>query len=103
MTVNAFLQEPIRRLSENNQVYVIANLNSGELLPCVSDAGRLIPVRIERKISPWQDMLALLKMIKIFRQHRFDIVHSLTPKAGVLAHNLLVELDGFFQEWPYSS
>jgi glycosyltransferase involved in cell wall biosynthesis len=85
MTVNAFLQEPIRRLSENNQVFVIANLNPGETLPCISAPGRLIPVRIERKISPWRDLLALLKMIQVFRQHRFDVVHSVTPKAGLLA------------------
>jgi len=33
MTVNAFLQQPIRRLIERYDVYVALNLNQGKLLP----------------------------------------------------------------------
>lgn len=85
MTVKAFLQEPIRYLSEENQVFVIANVTYGELLPCIASPERLIPVRIERKISLVRDLHALVTMTRVFRRHRFDVVHSLTPKAGLLA------------------
>ncbi|HEY7985624.1 MAG TPA: glycosyltransferase family 4 protein [Methylophilaceae bacterium] len=85
VTINAFLQEPIRRLSEHHQVYVVANLAAGESLSCVSDPDKLMTVHIERKISLWRDAVALLKLIRIFRHHRFDVVHSITPKAGLLA------------------
>lgn len=84
MTVNAFLHEPICQLSEDNEIFVVANFSSNESVLCISDPGRLISVQIDRKISLYNDITALLKMIRVFHKHRFDIVHSLTPKAGLL-------------------
>ncbi|MFK5947533.1 MAG: glycosyltransferase family 4 protein [Methylococcales bacterium] len=43
-----------------------------------------IGVNIPRNINPLKDLLALLKLIRIFRDEQFDIVHSTTPKAGLL-------------------
>ena len=42
-------------------------------------------IPIARPISPWADLLALLALYRLFRQRRFDLVHSITPKAGLLA------------------
>jgi glycosyltransferase involved in cell wall biosynthesis len=39
---------------------------------------------MERHISPWKDLVALYRMIKVFRQERPMMVHSMTPKAGLL-------------------
>lgn len=41
-------------------------------------------VDIPRSLKPWKDIAVLLAFIKIFRKHKFDIVHSTTPKAGLL-------------------
>jgi glycosyltransferase involved in cell wall biosynthesis len=41
-------------------------------------------VDIPRSIKPWKDVFALLALIKTIRKHKFDIVHSTTPKAGLL-------------------
>lgn len=43
-----------------------------------------IGVNIPRNISPLKDLAALLKLIRIFKAEKFDIVHSTTPKAGLL-------------------
>jgi len=43
-----------------------------------------IGVNISRNISPVRDFLALLRLVKIFRREKFDVVHSTTPKAGLL-------------------
>lgn len=85
MTVNAFLQQPIRRLSEVYDVHVALNLNPGESLASLDDVVTVWPVAIERKIKPWRDLLALWGLFKLFRQNRFRLVHSVTPKAGLLA------------------
>jgi len=85
MTVNAFLREPIRRLSEHYDVHVVLKLNPGESLPDLEGALNIFPVRIERKISPWRDFLAICEMVRLFRRCRFQLVHSVTPKAGLLA------------------
>ena len=39
---------------------------------------------IPRAISPIKDLLALFKLYILFRKEKFDIVHSTTPKAGLL-------------------
>jgi len=41
-------------------------------------------VEISRSIHLWKDFIALIKLISVFRKHKFDIVHSTTPKAGLL-------------------
>lgn len=48
-----------------------------------------LPVRHEaipmaRKPAPWRDIQSLCKLARFFRRERFDIVHSSTPKAGLL-------------------
>lgn len=85
MTVNTFLRQPIRQLGEAYEIYVAANLRPGESLPGLEEAVTVLPVGIERKIFPWRDFLALMQMIRLFRRYRFEIVHSVTPKAGLIA------------------
>lgn len=41
-------------------------------------------VPMTRKITPWQDLKCLWQLIKIFRKEKPDIVHTHTPKAGLL-------------------
>lgn len=41
-------------------------------------------VPMTRKITPFQDLKCLLQLIRIFRAEKPDIVHSHTPKAGLL-------------------
>ena len=40
---------------------------------------------IERDIAPLKDLIALWQMTRELRRGRFDLVHSVTPKAGLLA------------------
>ena len=42
-------------------------------------------INIPRSLAPWQDFIALFRLILFFSRKRFDIVHSTTPKAGLLA------------------
>lgn len=41
-------------------------------------------VEIPRSLSPMRDMVALIRLMQLFFRHRFDLVHSTTPKAGLL-------------------
>lgn len=42
-------------------------------------------IHMTRKITPFADLVSLLKLYRFFRRERPDIVHSHTPKAGLLA------------------
>jgi len=41
-------------------------------------------INISRALKPWQDFIALIRLTQYFLIHRFDIIHSTTPKAGLL-------------------
>ena len=43
-----------------------------------------VPIAIPRSIAPWHDLLALIRLWSLFRKMQVDIVHSTTPKAGLL-------------------
>ncbi|VVP77624.1 Putative glycosyltransferase EpsD [Pseudomonas fluorescens] len=43
-----------------------------------------LPVNIEREINPVKDFLSLITLARVFKKNKFDIVHSTTPKAGLL-------------------
>jgi len=46
---------------------------------------RTIELNIERRISLLKDLKALINLYILFRKEKPDIVHSLTPKAGLLS------------------
>ncbi|MFH7326587.1 glycosyltransferase family 4 protein [Desulfurivibrio sp. C05AmB] len=48
------------------------------------DKFNFIPVHIPRNINLLADFRALLALVRVFKANKFDIVHSTTPKAGLL-------------------
>ena len=42
------------------------------------------PIDIARQPSPIKDLISLVKLYRLFKTESFDIVHSATPKAGLL-------------------
>ena len=46
---------------------------------------RTVAVPIRRKIAPLHDLVSLFRLIRVFRKERPDMVHSITPKAGLLS------------------
>lgn len=43
-----------------------------------------LPVDIAREINPIKDFQSLVSLVRVFKKNKFDIVHSTTPKAGLL-------------------
>lgn len=85
MTINAFLQQPIKLLSKHFDIYVALNFDERDSLNGLESAVTILPVGIKRNISLLQDLLALWQLTWLFYKYRFSIVHSVTPKAGLLA------------------
>lgn len=81
--VHSFLREHIQTASEKYQVTVVCNSIDKHLLEGLN--ARLISLPIERKPSPWKDLLVLFYLLTLFRREQFDIVHSIMPKTGMLA------------------
>jgi glycosyltransferase involved in cell wall biosynthesis len=70
----------------NEKYEVVALSSPGKEMKAIAEREgvRTIVVPMERHISPWKDLVALYRMIKVFRQERPMMVHSMTPKAGLL-------------------
>ena len=80
--VNSFLRDHIQAAAEIYSVTIVCNFEDQHLLDGLN--ARIIFLAIERKPSPWKDLQVLFKLFKIFRNERFDIVHSHMPKTGLL-------------------
>lgn len=64
---------------------VVAVSSDGPELGRVIEAGgRTVVVPMERHISPLKDLMSLWRMIRVFRRERPAMVHSMTPKAGLI-------------------
>lgn len=82
MSAQAFLKDHMEALQKHYQVYYVSN-EPDESKIAVSHTGYHC-VDIQRGISIWRDLKALYQLTKYFRSERFDTVHSVTPKAGLL-------------------
>ncbi|MEK9568315.1 MAG: glycosyltransferase family 4 protein [Paracoccaceae bacterium] len=84
-TIEVFLLDQIKKLSEVYNVTVVLKATDPDFLARRGIKADVIFVPIERKISLINDVRALYFLIKFFRDNSFDLVHSVTPKAGLLA------------------
>jgi glycosyltransferase involved in cell wall biosynthesis len=81
--VCAFLNPHIQNLASHYKITVATDFESsgGDQ---VSSLAAHHSVKIPRPIAPLSDLRALWRLWQFFRGQSFDIVHSVTPKAGLL-------------------
>ena len=63
---------------------VVVSSDGPELESVKEVGGKVVCVQMQRHISPLKDIKSLLQMIKVFRKEKPQMVHSMTPKAGLL-------------------
>lgn len=85
MTVKAFLLHYISKLAECYDVTVACSDEGFGLEKLLPANVHYRPVDIARKVSPIADLVSLAKLVALIRQGRFALVHSVTPKAGLLS------------------
>lgn len=84
LSLNVLLKGQLKFLSE---FYDIVGISSeGQLLDEVKqrEGIKTIEVNMERGISPLKDLTSLYKLYKVLKREKPVIVHSMTPKAGLL-------------------
>lgn len=82
-TAEAFLTDHLKALSKNYDIYLVANLGSGKT--AIFDGVKHIEnIPIVRSININRDLKALRQLRSYFKKNKFDAVHSVTPKAGLL-------------------
>lgn len=86
-SLNNFCRGLLRELQEREGYEVVALSSPGEALDEIREREkvRTIAVAMQRHISPVNDLRSLWKLIRAFRREKPDMVHSMTPKAGLLS------------------
>lgn len=85
-SIETFCSGLLRELQEQEGYEVVALSSPGEQLDrvAINDNVRTIAVPMARNISPLKDMISLWRLIGVMRREQPDMIHSLTPKAGLL-------------------
>lgn len=84
MTVRAFLLKYIQALALNFDVTVVCASEDSNLAAELPTGVSLVHIDIRRNIAPVADLKALFALVRLMRAGRFAMVHSVTPKAGLL-------------------
>ena len=85
MSLDTFCEGLLKKLSEDYEVVAVSSPDPELETIREREGVRTIAVPMERHISLWRDIKALIKMIGVMRRERPDIVHSITPKAGLVS------------------
>lgn len=86
-SLEAFCRGLLRELHEEDGYEVVAVSSPDRRLDEVAEREgvRTVAVPMERHISPLKDLKSLWRLIRVFRKERPTMVHSMTPKAGLLS------------------
>lgn len=84
LSLDVLLQGQLKMLNEHYEVVAVSS--PGPLLEKVAqrEGVRTLAVPMKRKISPFNDLVSLFKLIRLFHREKPWMVHSITPKAGLL-------------------
>ena len=84
VSLETLLKGQLKMLSEHYEVVVVSS--PGERMKVLEEREgvRTVSIPMERRISLVKDFMSLLRLIILFAKERPDMVHSITPKAGLL-------------------
>lgn len=85
-SLGTFCRGLLRELQELEGYEVIALSSPGDVLDRVGkhEGVRTVAIPMERRMAPFKDLKSLWMLIRAFRREKPDMVHSMTPKAGLL-------------------
>ncbi len=85
MALHVLLPGQMKFMDENGFEVIMISAGGENLDKVIeNEKCRHIIVPMTRQITPWQDLKCMIQLIKIFKKEKPDIVHSHTPKAGLL-------------------
>lgn len=98
MTLHAFLLHQVCELALHYRVTLVTNMEAGDfgLIKKLPSNIEVHHVPIIRDINVYSDLKAFWLMFRFLNNNKFDLIHSVTPKAGFLSVTA-----GFFARVPH--
>lgn len=86
LSLNLFLKGFLREMSDEGFEAVAVSSSGKDLEEVrIREGVKTIPVEMERSISPLKDLKSLFRLIAVLKKEKPQIIHSITPKAGLLS------------------
>ncbi|CAM8355584.1 glycosyltransferase [Candidatus Methylopumilus planktonicus] len=85
VAITSFLANHLRQLAKLYDLTIITNTNNPDFLSQIGIEANIVQIKFSRKIDFFADFYCLIRLVKIFMRTRFASIHSITPKAGLLA------------------
>ena len=85
LSLKLLLHGQMKFMSENGWEVIMVSADGRELLQIEKAEGcRHEVIPFTRKITPFQDLKCIWQLMQLFKREKPDIVHTHTPKAGLL-------------------
>lgn len=85
LSLDVLLKGQLKFLKKQYEVVAISGQDKHLELVKVREDVKVMGVNMERNISPIQDFKSLFKLYKVLKAEKPTIIHSITPKAGLLS------------------
>lgn len=85
ISLNVFCKGLLQELSNDYEVVAVSSPGADLEEIEIREKVRTIAVPMRRHISPLHDLISLWQLFWLFRREKPDMVHSITPKAGLLS------------------
>lgn len=95
ISLNYLLKGQLHFLNQNYDVIGVSGEDHHLKEVRIREKIKTISIEMQRKISPLKDLISLFKLYLLFKNEKPLIVHSITPKAG-----LLTMIAGYFAKTP---
>lgn len=84
LTLSSFVETSIKHLMSRYDLVLLSSPDQNLEKLGLKFNIKTIGVLMQRRMSPIQDLRSLLNLIKVFHKEKPYMVHSMTPKAGLL-------------------
>jgi len=84
ISLHLLLAGQFRFMRENGYDVFTVSAAGKEVDEVVKEGVTHVAIPFTRKITPWQDMRCLFQLVRVIRNERPDIIHTHTPKAGLI-------------------
>ena len=85
MAINSFLINHLKALSKKYALTIITNTSNPNFLIEHNIRAKVVHLKFSRQINLILDCYCFFKLVTVFKKNKFSAVHSITPKAGLLA------------------
>ena len=77
-----FLNDQISELAKNHEITLVYNTDNSDLR--IDSRINIKHIPFHRKLNPFMDLVSLIKLYLFLNAQKFDIVHTINPKSGLI-------------------